>query len=210
MPEYSSVREGEADAYIQAAATAAPYRSNGPGSNKTLCVGIASVAREGARYFRTSVGSVLEGLTEKERESVFLILFIAHTDPAVHPAFTETWLHNVPDRVLTYELLPDELDHIRKLEGDRGLFREKALFDYTYLLKACSAVGTPYIAMLEDDVIALDGWYHRTQEALEQVVGQSVSDGGSSNCKFLAQVHSKTQLTSCQSHICGSSTPRSS
>ncbi len=183
LPEYSSVRQGEADAYIQAAATAAPYRSRSPDSNKTLCVGIASVAREGARYFRTTVGSILKSLTEEERESVFLILFIAHTDPTVHPAFSEIWLHNVPDLVLTYDLSPDQLDHIRKLEGDRGLFREKALFDYTYLLKACAAVGTPYIAMLEDDVIALDGWYHRTQEALQQVEDQSVLKGGPWDCK---------------------------
>ena len=183
LPGYSSVRQGEADAYIRAATTAAPYRSRGPDSNKTLCVGIASVAREGARYFRTTVGSVLEGLTEEERESVFLVVFIAHTDPAVHPAFSESWMHNVPDQVLTYDLSPDQLDHIRKLEGDRGLFREKALFDYTYLLKACATVGTPYIAMLEDDVIALDGWYQRTQEALQQVEDQSVSNGDPWDCK---------------------------
>jgi len=100
LPEYSSVRQREADAYIQAAATAVPYQSKDAGSNKTLCVGVASVAREGTRYFRTSVGSILEGLTEEERESIFLILFIAHTDQTVLPAFSETWLHNVPDQVL--------------------------------------------------------------------------------------------------------------
>lgn len=44
--------------------------------------------------------------------------------------------------------------------------REKALFDYTYLLKACQAVNASYVAMLEDDVLALDGWYHRTRQAL--------------------------------------------
>lgn len=110
LPEYSSVRQGEADTYIQAAATATPYQSQGPSSNKTR-VGVASVAREGARYFCTSVGSILEGLTEEERGSLFLILFIAHTDPGVHPAYPETWLHNVPDQVLTYDLSPDQLDH---------------------------------------------------------------------------------------------------
>jgi len=37
--------------------------------------------------------------------------------------------------------------------------------------------------MLEDDVIALDAWYHQTQEALERVEEQSMSKGGTWDCK---------------------------
>jgi len=149
-----------------------------------LCVGIASVARDGARYFRTSVGSLLEGLTKEEREDIYVILFIAHTNPSTHPAFSEKWLENVADRVLTYALPYEQFKHIKELEKDQGSFREKAVFDYTYLLKACSAVGAPYILMNEDDVIALDGWYHRSQRALEIAETQSHLKGFP-NCKIV-------------------------
>lgn len=178
---YSSVRRQEADTFIESATTAT-FNKTRASSTPKLCVGIASVARHGARYFRTSVGSLLEGLAEEERQDFYLVLFIAQTDPRMHPAYSEKWLENVADRVLTYTLPEEQLEHIRGLEKDRESFREKALFDYTYLLKACSAVGAPYIVMIEDDVIAQDGWYHRTQKALE--VAETQSDlKGSPNCE---------------------------
>ncbi|KAJ9649471.1 hypothetical protein H2199_000246 [Coniosporium tulheliwenetii] len=166
-PAYSAIRQRQADSFIDAAGTTRPFSNSTATSGKALCVGIASVARENARYFRTTVGSILEGLGEEERQKIHLILFIAHTDPTVHPAYSEAWLHNTADQVLVYDLPADELKHIKELEQEKGLFREKALFDYTYLLKACSAAEAPYIAMLEDDVVAMDGWFHRTQHALD-------------------------------------------
>ncbi|KAK4498670.1 hypothetical protein PRZ48_009180 [Zasmidium cellare] len=42
------------------------------------------------------------------------------------------------------------------------------LYDYTYLLKACYDTEAPYIATIEDDVVAMDGWYHRTIEGIKQ------------------------------------------
>ena len=181
MPGYSSVRRQEADAFIESASTDA-FNKTVASSTPKLCVGIASVARDGARYFRTSVGSLLEGLTKEEREGIYLVLFIAHTDPSTHPAYSEEWLENVADRVLTYTLPDEQLKFLRESENGRGAYREKALFDYTYLLKVCSAVGAPYILMNEDDVIALDGWYHRTQRALETAETQSHLKG-SPNCE---------------------------
>lgn len=179
--EYSAVRRQQADSFIESASTSDFNKRIVP-SEPSLCVGIASIARDNARYFSTSVGSLLEGLTTEERQKIYLVLFIAHTDPQIHPDFAQPWVENVADRVLTYDLPQDQLEHIRKLENDRGLFREKALFDYTYLLKACAAVGAPYILMMEDDVIALDGWYHRTRDGLELAESQSHLKG-SSNCK---------------------------
>jgi hypothetical protein len=114
-----------------------------------------------------------------------LILFIAHTDPTVHPAFSEAWTHDLADQVLVYNVSQDKMDHLKKIEGDRELVREKALFDYTYLMKACSAIGTPYIAMLEDDVIAMDGWFHRTENALTQVEEQTALRQSTADCKTI-------------------------
>lgn len=182
-PSYSSVRSQEAHAFIESASTDT-FNKTVASLTPKLCVGIASVARDGARYFRTSVGSLLEGLTKEEREDIYVILFIAHTNPSTHPAFSEKWLENVADRVLTYALPYEQFKHIKELEKDQGSFREKAVFDYTYLLKACSAVGAPYILMNEDDVIALDGWYHRSQRALEIAETQSHLKGFP-NCKIV-------------------------
>lgn len=178
---YSAARRQEADRFIESASKPAFKNKTAASPAPTFCVGVASVARDSARYFRTSVGSLLDGLTTEERQRIYLVLFIAHTDPHAHPAYAEPWVENVADRVLTYALPEEQLEHIRALENDRGLFREKALFDYTYLLKACAAVEAPYILMMEDDVIAMDGWYHRTRDALRMAEIQSHLKG-SSNC----------------------------
>jgi GR25 family glycosyltransferase involved in LPS biosynthesis len=37
-----------------------------------------------------------------------------------------------------------------------------------YLLEACDEEGSPYIALFEDDIVATDGWLHRTIDELEQ------------------------------------------
>ncbi|KAJ5720927.1 uncharacterized protein N7483_008861 [Penicillium malachiteum] len=138
-------------------------------SHPELCVGIATVARRGARYFKSTVGSLLEGLSEEERSGINLILFIAHTNASEHPAYAEPWLFKVADNVLLYDPQTVDINHIRELETDAAKVhgREKPLFDYTYLLEACAATNAPYVAMIEDDVVAQDGWYHKTREAIK-------------------------------------------
>ena len=163
---YSSIRRQEADQFVASASAAYPYNKTRASPRPKFCVGLTSVARDHVRYFPTAVGSLLHSLTPEERQEIYLVLFIAHTDPTTHPSYSEPWLENVADQVLTYALPAEQLDHIRDLENEQGLFREKALFDYTYLLKTCAATGAPYIVMNEDDVIAIDGWYHRTVEAV--------------------------------------------
>ncbi|KAF7589514.1 hypothetical protein BBP40_004221 [Aspergillus hancockii] len=118
-----------------------------------------------------------KGLGEAERADIHLILFIAHTDPSQHPAYHEPWLHEVSDKVLLYDKSDVNISHIRELESNehKKFAREKALFDYTYLLTACQAVDAPYVAMLEDDVLAQDGWYHRTRNALADAEQQMAS-----------------------------------
>ncbi|MCJ1462813.1 hypothetical protein MMC07_001416 [Pseudocyphellaria aurata] len=189
VPVYSAVRQQEAEDFIVASTESSPHLAgNSIGSisneNKTLCVGIASIARNGVRYFRTTVGSLLEGLNEKEREEIYLVPFIAHTDPTVHPAYSETWIRNLPNEVLLYNLSQQKMAHIARLEQE-ALVREKGLFDYVYLLKACYAKGTPYIVILEDDVVAMDGWYHRTVAALKQAETQSALEKASWDFLYL-------------------------
>ncbi|KAE8149388.1 hypothetical protein BDV25DRAFT_2883 [Aspergillus avenaceus] len=169
LTAYSDIRFNQAQDFIEQVNNQtnshAAWRSS---DRPNLCVGVATVARKGARYFKSAVGSILEGLSEAERADLHLILFVAHTDPTQHPAYREPWLREVADEVLLYDPSTVNITRIHELESDEHKLyaREKALFDYTYLLKACHAVNAPYIVMLEDDVLAIDGWYHRTQSAI--------------------------------------------
>jgi hypothetical protein len=174
---YSLIRQREAEIFIADAAEEPFLRSDNT-TTPSLCVGIATVARGGERYFRVSVGALLQGLTEVERQDIHLVAFIAHTDPTVHPAYSERWLRNVADQILTYDdLPPEELERVKVWEGAKGVFREKGLYDYRYLLDACYRVGTPNIMMLEGDVMALDGWYSRTMRALAIAQAQTRKKG---------------------------------
>lgn len=178
-PSYSVVRQNEAKAFIRENSQS---RMSQVERQKKMCIGIPSIAREGASYLETSVGSLLDGLTKEERDDIYLIVFIPHTDPKVHPAYTQNWLYNLTDHVLLYDLPSEEMQHISGLEKGAG-HREKGLFDYAYLLKACYAAETPYIAMFEDDIVAMDGWYHRTLAGLDKASTLSAQKDASKNCK---------------------------
>ncbi|KAJ5667628.1 hypothetical protein N7507_003492 [Penicillium longicatenatum] len=99
------IRLEQATAYIDVP----PHR---PG----FYLGIATIARNGVRYFKSAVGTILEGLI-----------------------YAEPWLHKVADRVLLCNASEVNIDYIRELELDKAkiIGREKALFNYVYLLKAC-------------------------------------------------------------------------
>ncbi|KAJ5901745.1 hypothetical protein N7495_002273 [Penicillium taxi] len=181
---YSAVRLKQASEFIDAAnnVTIKAEIAHQP----KFCLGIATIARKGVRYFKHTVGTVLEGLSDLERDDIHLILFIAHTDPSQHPAYSEPWLYQLADQVLLYNDSDVDIDHIRELETDEAKIaaREKALFDYVYLLKACEAVEAEYTIIIEDDIVALDGWYHRTRDALISAEKQT-KDIGASNWLYL-------------------------
>ncbi|KAF4766159.1 hypothetical protein HAV15_010590 [Penicillium sp. str.  len=185
-PVYSAIRLEQAASFIDAASNAAAPQITRAPRQPHFCLGIATIARKGARYFKDTVVTLLEGLSEEERADIHLILFIAHTDPSQHPAFAEPWLHKLADQVLLYNASEIDINHIRSLETNEAKIagREKALFDYTYLLKACATVDTPYVIMLEDDLVALDGWYHRTVAALSSAEEQT-RETGAANWLYL-------------------------
>lgn len=193
QPIYSGFRASKGAnfiRYIDAVASSTTNATNAttalkpPGNrNASLCVGIASIARKDVSYIEATVGSLLMDLGPREREDLYLILFIPHVDPTIHPSFESKWLSAMADRVLLYNVTSAELDHLRELEKEGGLFREKGLFDYVYLLKACQEIGAPHTIMVEDDVLAMDGWYHRTKRALVDA-DQQTSRLGASQCKL--------------------------
>lgn len=191
-PKYSKIRLRQAQRFIEQADSIPPYVKSSKAAG--LCVGIPSIAREGARYLRDTVGSLLAGLSPEERAGIYLIVFLPHTDPAIHPAYHEAWLHNVVDEVLLYNLTQSGIDYVRELERDDIEHRTKGLYDYTYLMKACYSTGAPYLALIEDDVIAMDGWYHRTVDGIGQAEAKSASIRGIPDFLYLRLFYTEEYL----------------
>ncbi|KAJ2895644.1 hypothetical protein MKZ38_006283 [Zalerion maritima] len=141
-----------------------------------MCIGMNTIIRpSGEVYARNALGSVLAGMLQVERDQIFLMPMIGHINASLHPIFTEPWLSRVADRVLTYKtsetLPPKKYERMEHLELERQRTghadREKHLADYTHLLRVCAETGAAYVTMLEDDVLLMDGWFHRTKNAIE-------------------------------------------
>lgn len=169
---YSLHREQEALGFIQSVNKTdiqAPAASIHP----SMCIGVATVKRPAQeQYVRATIGSILEGLSDAERAEVFLIVFIAHTDPAVHPIYHEPWLTAVSNKVLTYDISQEDMTLLRKFESD-GIPRNKSMYDYGYLLQNCLATSADWVAIFEDDVIARAGWYNVAIRSLQTIHEQA-------------------------------------
>ena len=167
-PRYSTVRLQQAEEYLVDASEQA-FGKHGRDQDKIpqMCVGLVSIARVGVRYLRTAVSSLVEGLTTEERDALHLIVFIPHVDPSIHPAFHDQWIINLADQLLLYNLTGDELEKVKEMEETQHT-RAKIMMDYQYLMKSCYATGAPYIALLEDDTLAMDGWFHRSLQGLKE------------------------------------------
>lgn len=177
---YSKFRTAQANTFIrEAEAIASPVNKTSlpTSTNASLCVGISSIKCHELNYVESAVGSLPLDLTERERQNIHLILFIPHTDPTVHPSYSSGWLSATADTVLLYDLPERQMKRLKVLESKGA--SEKALFDYANLLKACQVVGTPYTVLVEDDVVAMDGWHHRTRRALENTERQTREIGAS-------------------------------
>ena len=159
---YSSLRQNDAKTFIHNANSTTFPRSE-PKKLK-MCIGIATVAREGEQYVLSTIGSLLDGLDPNERDEIHLGVLIAHTDPNVHPIYGQKWLTNVVDKVYLYDIAKERLRKVEKWEKEND-YRWKAVYDYTYILQRCVDTGAQWIAIIEDDTLAMDGWYSQAIEA---------------------------------------------
>lgn len=163
---YSMQRQRQATDFIQAANSSVKKNPLG-GPQTTMCLGIATVKRPDEQYVRPAFGSLLEGLAEDERKHIHTVVLIGHTDPQQHPIYHETWLENTSDKVLTYDTSnTTQFDLLVKWEKDKD-YRRKAIYDYIYLLETCIQSGAAWITMVEDDTVAVKGWYPRAMAALD-------------------------------------------
>ncbi|KAL4782531.1 hypothetical protein BJX76DRAFT_332525 [Aspergillus varians] len=135
----------------------------------TICVGIVTVKRPLEQKIDTTVASILDNLSEKERSTLTVHVLFALTSPTDHPDYNQPWLPNVVDRVLTYEQLDAHVSLLRRLEEKKDIKR-KSLIDYHMSLKSCYEDSqAPWIMMMEDDVVAQRGWYKHTMQSLETI-----------------------------------------
>ncbi|KAI0538251.1 hypothetical protein GGR58DRAFT_501401 [Xylaria digitata] len=137
-----------------------------------LCIGIASVNRHGVSYLKETLGSLLKGLDELERRQIYIVVFLAHKNQSKHDASHAVWLRNMVDNLPVYRGNHELLELIEKLESDRSYtaHARKQKIGYSVLLTECAKVNPTYTMTLEDDVIALDGWFHRTLSAIRTAV----------------------------------------
>ncbi|KAF2726051.1 hypothetical protein K431DRAFT_316965 [Polychaeton citri CBS 116435] len=167
---YSDVREAQADRFIHEENKTPKWVPGIKSQKPELCVGIAGVQREGVHYFSSAVGSLLDGLSPEERSRLYLAVMIAQSNATKHEAWPEAWLHDLPDELFTYsdlsELQQSRLLHVEATDKN---FDFKILIDYVLMLNACLNTKAPYILILEDDVLALDGWFHRAMQAIHEL-----------------------------------------
>ncbi|KAL8994423.1 MAG: hypothetical protein Q9169_005610, partial [Polycauliona sp. 2 TL-2023] len=175
---YSAHRQHQADEFLQAA-NSSVNKPPVSGHPPTMCLGIATVERPGEQYVRSAFGSLMQGLTEDERAQIYTVVLIGHTDPQQHPIYHESWLENTSDQILTYDTSDKtRFDLLVKWENEKD-YRRKAIYDYTYLLETCIRSEANWIAMIEDDTLAVKDWYQRTISAL------NVADSKSTDWLYL-------------------------
>ncbi|MCJ1471576.1 Mitotic spindle checkpoint component mad2 [Lambiella insularis] len=188
---YSLAREQQAAAFIDSANTLTEAHT--PSAEPKLCLGVATVSRPDKQYIRSTIGSLLDGLSVAERRSVHFMLFIAHTDQHAHPIYGEKWVETLPDTLLTYDADEEHFGVIQKWEKEKD-YISKGLYDYAYLLDNCYKTGAPYVAMVEGDVLAVEGWYPRAMSAAEKVEDDSWDEENSSNTLYIRMFYTEAYL----------------
>lgn len=126
---------------------------------------------------QTSIASLLNGLTQEERASLYLSVLIAETKPEKHPSWSQPWLREAVDDMHTYSVTPNEQAMLQMLE-DNGSYKEKGVFDYVYALDRCYQTGAPFVGIFEDDIMMADGWFVRTLLGLRRLPPAAVDEAG--------------------------------
>ncbi|KAF9883098.1 hypothetical protein FE257_004106 [Aspergillus nanangensis] len=127
-------------------------------ANSGLTLEINSTLMDGSSFSVAGAKSLKATKTE----------IFPNTDPLKHPAFAEKWADTLPDRLLTYSRDHPEFTKLQAWERD-GYYQKKSVNDYKHLMGACYGTGAKYIAMIEDDTLAVKGWLGPTLQALNAV-----------------------------------------
>ncbi|OTA76410.1 hypothetical protein M434DRAFT_18494 [Hypoxylon sp. CO27-5] len=174
-PVYSTYRIRQAEKYVESVAAerwTPGIRKNPP----ELCIGIPSVQRDGISYLKLTLGSLQHGLSAGERAGLRFVVFLAHTDQTQHPDYGQPWLTGMADILPSYNDDPERLALAKVMELNQT-HGTKSKFDYSIVMEECERTEAPYILIVEDDAVFLDGWRHRTMKALDEATAKSWGAG---------------------------------
>ena len=162
-----------------------PRAPEGRKSPPGLCIGIPSVQRNGISYLKSTLGSLQHGLTAEERATLRFVVFLAHSDQEEHQDYEQPWLANMADELPSYRDSPERFVFSNAIQLNKT-HATKSKFDYSIVMEECERTGAPYTLMVEDDVVFMDGWHHRTMQALDVATAKTWA-AGYQDCKlFLA------------------------
>lgn len=97
------------------------------GSTPSVCIAMVTVRRDSDHYFEASVGSLLEGLDERERQALYLSILFADTDPRVHPSWDQKWVGRLVDSADSYNVTEGQLQHLQDLEKEKNFYEKGVL-----------------------------------------------------------------------------------
>ncbi|KAK5634232.1 hypothetical protein RRF57_009946 [Xylaria bambusicola] len=181
VPTYSAYRMHQAVRHAEFASplvgTKIRVNSHNP---PELCIGIPSVRREGVSYLKLALGSLQQGLSPEERMSLHFVVLLAHINQTEHPDYGQPWLAGMADEIVSYQDNEHRLRLAEKVESQNHAVKSK--FDYSIVMEECAKTEAPYILMIEDDVVFLDGWRHRTIAALKTATAKSW-EAGRAHCE---------------------------
>jgi hypothetical protein len=110
-------------------------------------------------------------MSADERQDLDLRVYVANSNPTSHPVYHSPVL-SLTDGVVSASNITTSneiLEKLRQLEHQQ-LFIEKSALDFSLALEHCyKQSNSPYIALFEDDILAVDGWFVRTKLAIQQV-----------------------------------------
>lgn len=173
---YSAQREIEARDWLDKAGVKPLIETSTKAKlNEFLCIGIPSINRPHTRFLETSLGTLTDSLSEAERASIHIIVLLADANPKNHGSYGQPWLSRLADDVITYEFegesafpVPEPDDAYREIPRELRLGRtrgngraENMQLDHSILVEACQKHGSPYFALVQDDVIASKDWLQR-------------------------------------------------
>lgn len=121
--KYSLYRERQSRHFISRynSLSDAPVAVKG-GSNPVMCAAFVTVRRGSDDYFDPSIGSLLEGLDERERHALWLNVLFADTDPKKHPGWGQKWVDRLVDSAGTYNVSQAEFAHLQRVEKKRNFY----------------------------------------------------------------------------------------
>ncbi len=182
IPSYSEHRIQQSLQYADLVGTEQRIQRNRTDPPR-LCIGVPSVRRDNISYLKSTLGSLQDGLTAEERASLYFVVLLAHSDQKRHPDYGQPWLANMADKLPSYDDDPGQLALAKAMELSYS-HGAKSKFDYLIVMQECEKTDAPYILIIEDDVVFLDGWRHRAMQALD-VASTKSWEAGHTDCKFV-------------------------